>query len=116
MGFKPSKAMMKQYLGKMIDERLNFCKEELDVSKLYYNDLIERQAVGEKGFFNIFDFSLKTPNPIERIINKLKFKMPVQFYYGTNDWMDSRGAIRAAKKHQNIVVDRISSAGHQLIF
>lgn len=30
--------------------------------------------------------------------------------------MDSVGAIRMAKKHNNIHFDRISSAGHQLIF
>lgn len=30
--------------------------------------------------------------------------------------MDSVGAVRMAKKHKNIHFDRISSAGHQLIF
>lgn len=46
----------------------------------------------------------------------MNFNKPIEFYYGQEDWMDSCGAERLASKHKNIKFNKITEAGHQLIF
>lgn len=50
------------------------------------------------------------------MINRMNFKKPIQFYYGENDWMDSKGAYRLHQKLDNVNIERITAADHQLIF
>ena len=73
-------------------------------------------ASSEAGFYIIFEWPLKPKHTIESIIRRTNPITPIEFYFGSVDWMDSVGAQKLHEDYKNISFSRISNAGHQLIF
>ena len=101
----------------------------LQVWKAYTDACINQPQGSEKALFILFDFPrVICLNSIEVIgyINlfqelltesKLFERIPVNFYYGRQDWMDKKGCERLNEKYPDRVNFRIiESAGHQLNF
>ena len=64
----------------------------------------------------MFKWPLIPKHTNESILNRINYGKNIEFYFGQQDWMDSKGAKNLAQKHKNISFHIISNAGHQLIF
>lgn len=72
----------------------------------------------ETGFYKLFEWPVIPKKAIETIIRENEFKFPIEFYYGSIDWMDRNGAQKLVKdkNYPNVICETIADAGHQLIF
>ena len=50
--------------------------------------------------------------PAESLLINFDNKKGVHFFYGSFDWMDTKGARRVSEKRPNTTYDVISKSGH----
>ncbi len=78
--------------------------------------IAKKESTSETGFYKLFEWPVNPKKSIEMIIQENDFKFPIEFYYGSVDWMDRKGALRLAQSQKNVTCETIKDAGHQIIF
>ncbi|KAM3141159.1 hypothetical protein pb186bvf_006764 [Paramecium bursaria] len=110
---------MKRYLSK----RLQLSGREYELWLTYINDMLSLPIGSEKALFRLFQFPRVMTlgeHSIQYLIrNSESLKnIPIFFYFGVHDWMDSEGAKRLVNEQQfpNIKIRLIENADHQITF
>ena len=102
INIRPSKIMASCILGNTFIERITSGRLKLkDTEKLawtkYLKAISSKDKTSETGFYKLFQWPVIPKKSIEAIITENNFKFPIEFYYGSIDWMDRKGAIRLSK-------------------
>jgi len=107
-----SKKLLYQYLK----VRSTLPPEEVELFLQYFWNMLSMPESSDRGIFYLLGPPrLSGVRPLEEDIRQLK--IPVDFYYGSSDWMDATGAQRLASAYGNqFRFFKISKAGHNINF
>eukprot|EP01017_Pseudomicrothorax_dubius_P017243 TRINITY_DN19533_c0_g2_i1.p1 TRINITY_DN19533_c0_g2~~TRINITY_DN19533_c0_g2_i1.p1 ORF type:complete len:258 (-),score=48.13 TRINITY_DN19533_c0_g2_i1:61-834(-) len=87
---------------------------ELNALVEYYLAIAELPPGTEDCLFVFFERGAMARKPLEDDIMVGHQNLPIHFFYGDNDWMDSRGAARLARALPYVTLSRVSNSGHQI--
>jgi len=102
-------------LNNVLIKRLGRPKEESELLFNYYTHMLNLPESSDIAVH----YLLRPPNlaairPLEEEFARLQ--IPVDFYYGTRDWMDSTGAQRVSRRNsKQCKFIKIANAGHQIM-
>lgn len=69
------------------------------------------------GFYSLIEWP-ESPvlKSVEDVLNQLRPTIPINFFYGDDDWILQAGANRLSQEFKNIRVHTINNSGHQIMF
>jgi len=102
-------------LSNVLNKRLGRPKEETDLLFNYYANMLSLPESSDIAVHYLLrPPSLAAIRPLEEEFARLD--IPVDFYYGSKDWMDSTGAQRVSRKNsKQCKFYHIPNAGHQIM-
>lgn len=121
MHLRPTKMVNVCCLGyfslKSLNGKLKLPENQFEVWKKFIKLVSDQDVVSEMGFYSLIEWP-ESPvlKSVEDVLKQLRPTIPIDFFYGDDDWILQAGANRLSQEFKNIRVHTINNSGHQIMF
>jgi pimeloyl-ACP methyl ester carboxylesterase len=114
--YKKTGFLGKYMLNKYITKRWTTTEAESKVLFEYFSNLLSLPEGTEGALHDLLGFPrARALYPVEKLIIEKFQKIPIHFFFGSHDWMDTRGAKRILESEKvTASVNIIKNAGHHI--